>query len=164
MRLRIRVPLRHPFYPDRVPTPARSAKGYCAALSGSFPELAQAAASGVRAGRAIFALQYPDSPFITEYEREVLWQTFQVPVFAMLLDREGRLAAWECEAQDGMHIGGSWHPESIWVYRLLSCAAMLEATPCDCGRPGQRLRPAPRIIVPRPRSQVAAGANAPAML
>ncbi len=164
MRLRIRFPLRHPFYPDRVPTPTRSAQGSCAVLSGSFPELTQAAASGIRVERAVFTLQSPDTPFLTEYERDVLWQTFQVPVFAMLLDNDGRLAAWECEAQDGLHVGGSWHPESIWVYRLLSSAGELESAACDCGRPGQRLRPAPRIVVPRrPRGQVAADAKVPAM-
>ncbi len=162
MRLRIRIPLRHPFYPDWVPTPARSAKDGCAALSGSFPELARAAAAGVRSERAVFALQYPDSPFITDFERDVLWQTFQVPVFAMLLDREGYLAGWDCEAQDGLHVGGAWNAESMWAYRLLSSAAELEQGPCECGRPGPRLRAAPRVIVPRRRVVGATAAAIPA--
>ncbi len=162
MRLRIRIPLRHPYFPDRVPTPARWAQGCCAAISGNFVDLARAAAAGVRAERAVFSLQSPDAPFLTDYEREALWQTFQVPVFAMLLDREGRLAAWECEAQDGLHVGGSWSEESMWAYRLLSSAAELESSPCECGRPGQRLRPAPRIIVPRPPGRALAKAVEPA--
>jgi hypothetical protein len=149
MRLRIRLPLRHPWFPALAPTPVRSAKGICQALSGSFQELARASASGVRAEQAVFTLHNPKNPFLSDYERDLLWQTYQVPVFAMLLDRQGRLAAWECEAQDGMHVGGSWNSECLWVYRLLSSAAEMQSAPCECGRLGQRLRPAPRIIVPR---------------
>ncbi len=155
MRLRIRFPLRHPLFPALAPTPVRSAKGVCSVLSGNFQELARASASGIRAERAIFTLHNPHHPFLTDYERDLLWQTYQVPVFAMLLDRRGRLAAWECEAQNGMHVGGSWNLECLWVYRLLSSAAELESVPCECGRPGQRLRPAPRVIVPRTRTRPA---------
>ncbi len=161
MRLRIRVPLRHPFYPDRVATPARLAKGNCAVLSGTFSELARAAAEGVRAEKAVFALQYPDSPFMSEYERDVLWQTFQVPVHALLLDREGRLAGWECEAQDGFHVGGAWTEEALWAHRLLSTVGALENAACDCGRPGSRLRPTPERIPRRPMGRAVARERMP---
>ncbi len=141
MRLRIRVPLRHPFYPEWVATPARTAVDECAVLSGSLTELLEAAAAGLRVTRAVLVLQSTDRPFLSAHERDALWETFQVPVFALLLDRQGQLAAWECEAQDGMHVGGAWTEEAIWVYRLLTSIAELENAPCECGRPGERLRP-----------------------
>jgi len=49
-----------------------------------------------------------------------------VPVFALLLDRDGRLLAYECEAQSGLHVG----PQAPWSAREL------ESAPCECGRPG----------------------------
>jgi len=76
-----------------------------------------------------FALNYPGFPFLSEIERDQLWQVFQVPVFAVLLDRNGRLLAYECEAQSGLHVG----PQAPWS------AGVLESAPCECGRPGLRL-------------------------
>ena len=139
MRVRIRVPLRHPFHPEWVATTARVAKGRCAVLSGSFAQLVKGAAAGVQAECAVFALEYPDRPFLDQHERDVLWQAFQVPVFALLLDRKGRLTAWECEAQEGLHVGGAWTGEALWVHRLLASGWELDDTPCECGRPGRRL-------------------------
>lgn len=37
-------------------------------------------------------------------DRELLWKLFQVPVFEQYLGFDGRLAAWECEAHDGLHV------------------------------------------------------------
>jgi hypothetical protein len=65
-----------------------------------------------------------------------------VPVFALLLDREGQLAGWECEAQGGLHLGEAWAGETLWACRLLARGGVLESSPCECGRPGQRLRTA----------------------
>ena len=140
MRMRIRVPLRHPVYPDWVATPAREGVEECAVISGTFPELARAATAGAKAKHAVFALQGPDNPFLGDRQRDILWEAFQVPIFALLLDREGRLAGWECEAQDGLHVGGAWVEEEIWVYRLLTSVGELESAPCECGRPGERVR------------------------
>jgi hypothetical protein len=150
MRLRYRVPLRHPFHSDWVATPARAAGERCAVISGGTSELARAAAAGVRAERAVFALQYPDGPFLSEAEREELWQQFQVPVFSVLLDRTGRVTAWECEAQDGLHVGRGWTEDALWVCRLLARGFALDSSPCECGRPGRRLRAASAMpAVPR---------------
>ena len=118
-------------------------------LSGKVEELLEAARSGVRAERAVFALQYPDRPFITEEERDLLWQTFQVPVYAVLLDREGQIAAWECEAQEGLHVGARWSEAALWAQRLLARGASMETNPCECGRPGSRIRTSGLDAIPR---------------
>jgi hypothetical protein len=86
----------------------------------------------------IFALHYPGFPFLSETERDQLWQMFQVPVLAVLLDRHGRLLAYECEAQSGLHVG----PQALWS------ADRLESAPCECGRPGLRLVLAAQTAVP----------------
>ena len=150
MRLKILFPLRHPLYPDWVMTPARAARGRTTALSGTYRELVRAASSGVSAGRAVFVMHSPDTPLLSDADRDVLWNAFQVPVFACLLDAEGRLVGYECEAQDGLHIGtacpdGShkmriFHEDSILGYRIPLDQTVLETSPCECGRPGHRLR------------------------
>jgi len=130
MRLRLlRSAIRHPFYPSLAVTLAVECKGPCASPSGTLRELTRAATAGARARRMIFALNYPGFPFLSEIERDQLWQVFQVPVFAVLLDRNGRLLAYECEAQSGLHVG----PQAPWS------AGVLESAPCECGRPGLRL-------------------------
>jgi len=148
MRLRYRVALRHPFHPEWEATPARLARGTCRVLSGGVSELA-AAREGVRPERAVFALQHPDEPFITKAERDLLWEKFEVPVYAMLLDRAGQLAGWECEAQDGLHLGSGWVDDALWAHRLLARGAALETNPCECGRPGRRLRTSGMDAIPR---------------
>src|SRR5271157_250641 len=130
MRLRLlRSPIRHPFYPGLPVTLAVECKGPCAGLSGTLRELTRAASAGARARRMILALHYPGFPFLSETQRDQLWQVFQVPVFAVLLDRNGRLLAYECEAHSGLHVG----PQAPWS------AGVLESAPCECGRPGSRL-------------------------
>ena len=86
-----------------------------------------AADFGATAECAVFVLQYPDHPFLSRSDRDALWEKFQVPVFALLLDRQGRLTAWECEAQEGLHVGGAWTGEALWVYRLLASGPSLPA-------------------------------------
>ena len=131
MRLRLlRSPIRHPFYPGLAVTLAVECKGPCAGLSGTFRDLTRAAAAGARARRMIFALHYPGTPFLSETERDELWQVFHVPVLAVLLDRDGHLMAYECEAQSGLHV----ESQAPWS------AGVLQSAPCECGRPGLRLK------------------------
>jgi hypothetical protein len=135
MRLRLlRSPIRHPFYPGLPVTLAVECKGPCAGLSGTLRDLIRAAGAGARARRMILALNYPGSPFLSETDRDELWQVFQVPVLAVLMDRSGRLLAYECEAQSGLHVG----PQVPWS------EGVLESAPCECGRPGLRLMLAAR--------------------
>jgi len=156
MRLKIRFPLRHPLYPDWTVTPARVARGHYDAVSGTYFELVRAASAGVTAERAIFVMHLPDTPFFSDSDRDVLWEAFQVPVFACLLDGDGRLVGYECEAQDGLHVGTAcpddsqklviFSEDSILGYRIPLDQTVLEKSPCECGRPGHRLR----FTAPRP--------------
>jgi len=109
--------IRHPFFPDLAAEPASAARGRSKALAGTFAELAGAAARGVEARRAVFVLTRESEP-LSAGERDELWRLFQVPVYA-LLECGGRIAAWECEAQNGLHVsdGGG-------------------VSACACGRPG----------------------------
>jgi hypothetical protein len=167
MRLKIRFPLRHPFFSDWKVTPVRTALGPCTAISGNFWELLEGAAAGVTARRAVFTMLYSDTPYLSDADRQMLWEAFQVPVFGCLLDGDGRLVAYECEAQDGLHVAvdcsgetGICGEDSILGYQVPLKYARVEKAPCDCGRPGQRLRfqeirlaaPFTRMIpAPKPR-------------
>jgi hypothetical protein len=124
MSLWFRPRVRHPFYPRLFTTPAVEAQGRVIALSGSFPELEQAAAAGASAQRALLVLNRWNGASLTDAERDRLWTLFQVPAYAMLIDSDGRLVGFECEAQNGFHVPGKPAPDSPL---------------CECGRPGQML-------------------------
>ncbi len=113
--------IRHPFYPKLIATPAAEANGRVAALSGTFRELERAAATGAWVKRVLFVRDNYYSAPLTDDQRDRLWSLFQVPTYAMLLDGNGRLVAFECEAQDGFHAPGKAAPDSPL---------------CACGRPG----------------------------
>ena len=117
--------IRHPFFPELAAVPAAEASGRSTALAGTFGELARAAARGVRVRRAVYVLTYTD-PFLSDGERDELWNMFQVPVYALLMDHGGRMLAWECEAQNGLH-------------REAGRGFAVERSLCSCGRPGARL-------------------------
>jgi hypothetical protein len=116
--------IRHPFFPALAAEPAASARGRSIALAGTFQELARAAAKGAEARRAVYVLTSEGEP-LSGGERDELWRLFQVPVYALLTDCDGSLVAWECEAQNGLHLAESG-----------------EKGACACGRPGARLMPA----------------------
>jgi len=124
MSLWFRPRVRHPFYPRLFTTPAVEAQGRVIALSGSFPELEQAAAAGASAQRALLVLNRWNGASLTHAQRDRLWTLFQVPAYAMLIDSDGRLVGFECEAQNGFHVPGKPAPDSPL---------------CECGRPGQLL-------------------------
>lgn len=126
MRLWFRPRIKHPFYPGLSATPAAEAHGRVIALSGAFLELEQAAVAGASAQRALFVINRWDSASLTNAQRDRLWLLFQVPVYAMLVDGNGGLVGFECEAQNGFHVPGNTTPDSPL---------------CECGRPG-RLLPA----------------------
>jgi hypothetical protein len=127
--------VRHPFYRSVKPTPAASVKSDAPAqaLYGAVEELAGAAVAGIRVERAVFPVRTLAEPFLSESDRDALWDMFQVPVYALLLDGNGSVIAFECEAQDGLHLKDG-------------CAGVLfgriELKQCECGRPGPRLMPA----------------------
>ena len=120
---------RHPLFPHLAPVSARRAQGVCTALAGTFAELTEAARNGVLTRRAVFVLHSGVAPFLGRAERDALWRRFQVPVFAMLLDTAGRLVGYECEVQNGLHLR----------HAFAAAAGVAVSTPCECGRPGNRL-------------------------
>jgi hypothetical protein len=132
MHVGFRSSIRHPLYPGFPAVPAAGASGRCATLAGTFEELAHAARAGARAERAVFVLNRAGAPFLAERERDQLWEMFGTPTFALLLDGDNRVVAYECELQRGLHIAAGPAP-----------AGELETEPCECGRPGPRLFIAP---------------------
>jgi hypothetical protein len=123
---RLRSPLRHPFYPELPATHALTAKGRHTALAGSYHELAQAATRGARASHAVFVLQAEDGPPAALWQRDRLWEWFRVPSYILVLDERGRPKAYECEAQEGLHVAAA------------TGSAELDTSLCPCGRPGPR--------------------------
>jgi hypothetical protein len=130
MSLWFRPRMRHPLYPGLVPVTAAEAVGRCPALYGTFEELLRAAAAGVQPRRAVFVERHPANPFLSPGERDELWDCFGVPVLTVLVDHEGKLLGYECEAQEGMHLNARLQPGP---------RHHVERAPCDCGRPGNRL-------------------------
>lgn len=133
MRNLFRRRIRHPFYPALKPAPAAAVKSTSASLYGGFADLAAAAASGIRVERAVFPLVAPTTPFLDPGDRDELWSKFRVPVYALLVDGGDDVIGYECEAQSGLHL------REDYAARLLF--GRVDATLCECGRPGPRLVP-----------------------
>lgn len=102
--------------------------------------------------RAILAATPCGAPPIDDVLRVVLWQTFGVPVYELLISADGRLLGTDCEAQEGWHLEPGF--QAFFAGRELvittdgepaihtSLAAQLSHQPCACGRAGSLiLRP-----------------------
>jgi hypothetical protein len=133
MRLGFRRRIRHPLYPALKAAPAAEAEALSAALTGTYMELVRAASMGVRAARAVFPVQSLASPFLTEEQRETLWEMFEVPALAMLVDHHGSVIGHECELQEGFHLAEGSESGLL--------CGRVETSLCECGRPGSRLLP-----------------------
>jgi hypothetical protein len=119
-------------------TPARTCgHRHAAALAGTYAELEQAAKVGATVERALYVLIDAPGPYLTDLQRDELWELFGVPVFAMLCETGGHLLGWECEAHAGFH-----RPEKM--ENRPAVPGTLVRAPCECGRPGIR------ILVPQP--------------
>lgn len=126
---RLRSRLRHPFYPTLpVTQAAAAAEARHTVLAGNFEELATAAARGVQVTHAVFLVQDEAAALDDRDQRDALWIWFQVPSFRVVLDSRGRPTAYECEAQEGLHVAAPL-PSADYDTAL-----------CPCGRPGPRLR------------------------
>jgi len=140
--------IRHPFFADWVATPAVETQdpGKYTALSGTVSQLMEAAALGVRAARAVYVVRSIQHPFMADSERETVWRAFQVPVFTVLLGERGKALAFECEAQQGLHVAVNCLAGSGWTAFFeegerptTTVAAPVDSTLCECGRTGHRL-------------------------
>ena len=96
--------LRHPFLRGVPLTPAAKARVTNASLYGTFLELVRAADAGAQVRRAIFVTHRQDDPLLSEEDRDLLWDLFEVPVYAIVLDRHRRILAYECEIHNGLHV------------------------------------------------------------
>jgi len=116
--------IRHPFFPCIAAAPAAKARGRPAALAGTFGELARAGARGVGPRRAVYVLTRGNES-LSDGERDELWRLFQVPIYALVVKPGGGVVAWECEAQNGLHVAEGGNERA-----------------CACGRPGAKLETA----------------------
>ena len=131
--------MRHPFYPSLKLASAVTPDSGTPALYGEFEQLLDAARSGIRVDRAVFAFRRGARPFLTEPERDALWDRYQVPVYTLLLGRDGDPIAYECEAQDGLHLRDDYSGAHLFGH--------VESRPCECGRPGRRLMPPAEAVL-----------------
>ena len=120
------------------PSPAAAAPPKSAALYGAFEDLSVASELGLRVSRAVFPLRRPANPFLTETQRDALWNMFQVPIYALLVDVRGNVVGYECETQDGMHLRADYAAGLLF--------GNVEWKLCECGRPGPRLMPPQQAI------------------
>jgi hypothetical protein len=99
--------------------------------------------------RVVFVLtQCGDKP-LYDTLRVVLWQTFGVPVYELLVGTGGVLLACECEAQEGWHAQpyasfsvshGELLVDALRQKRLRTgMLGYIETAVCACGRPGMRV-------------------------
>ena len=94
-----------------------------AVLAGSFEQLC-ALPTGAEASHAVVIFTPEGAMCASEEDRDALWSRFHVPVFEQVLTPDGRLAAWECEAHDGLHIadGADAAPGRKWNSRCADAA------------------------------------------
>lgn len=153
--------IRHPFFPDWVATPVieTEAPRKCTALSGTVSQLLEAAATGVQAARAVYVVRSVQHPFLLDSEREAVWRAFQAPVYTVLLGARGKTLAFECEAQEGLHMTVNCLAGSRWVAFFedgerptCTVTAEVDSELCECGRPGHRLVD-PRRVLARSRGR-----------
>jgi hypothetical protein len=99
--------------------------------------------------RVVFVLtQCGDRP-VSDGLRLVLWQTFGVPVYELLVSTGGMLLACECEAQEGWHAQpyasffvshGEVLVDALRHKRLRTgLLGYVETAVCSCGRSGMRV-------------------------
>ncbi len=63
-------------------------------------------------------------PCLHDESRNELWNAYQLPIFEQVIGDTGRVAAWECEAHEGLHlIAGT----------QVAPGCTLETKVCNCG-------------------------------
>jgi hypothetical protein len=97
------------------------------AIAGTLAQLLLAAQSGLQLSHAVIVLNYSALPGVPQHDREILWDSFGVPVFEQWLRPNNELLAAECEAHDGLHLVA---PNVDYP---------LEHQPCACGSGALRL-------------------------
>lgn len=159
-------------------------------LAGTLPQLLYLATLA-QTGAMVFStvrhslvvLQPVGDLWIEPWEREELWQAFQVPLYEVMLDPRGRTLAAECEVHDGLHMGEgqTWltGPGARLWYALdrgirlrpgdvrdTGLIGQLDVRPCACGSVMPRVHvlaaaPPPAAVQPWPLAEPAPGAWPP---
>lgn len=99
--------------------------------------------------RAIYVVTGCHDMPLRDTSRVVLWQTFGVPIYEVLLAGDGLPVAAECDAHEGWHTAEGvtfWaQDEELWFQRKRTAAqgtgltGNLENGACPCGVTGQRV-------------------------
>lgn len=119
--LRLRRPARHLEVEDH----QRLLEFAPAAVAGSLDQLRTVGERGLTLTHAVVVFTAAGAESLCDADRDWLWNTFRVPVFEQVLDPDGTLIAYECEAHSGLH----------WI-----AAAAQESMKCGCGAPGLHSR------------------------
>jgi hypothetical protein len=99
---------------------------------------------------ALVALTRYGAKPLSDRLRVTLWQAFGVPIFELYLGLDDALLAAECEAHEGWHLAHGVEFQLLNERELIldgagnnglrtGLSAVLDPTPCPCGRPTTRL-------------------------
>ena len=99
-----------------------------AAIAAPFDVLVQLADAGVTITHAVIPLAWDPSTFLTEEQRETLWQAFGAPIFEQYLGANNVLLASECEAHSSLHVTPAY-------------TGPVSRCKCPCGSNVRRLPP-----------------------
>jgi len=80
---------------------------------------------------ALIVLHPMNHPRLREVDRDWLWRVFGLPVFEQVIGPRGLVLATECEAHDGLHVESASGD-------LMLRDAVLNSSPCPCGRSSPR--------------------------
>ena len=73
------------------------------------------------------------SPFLSESQRDTLWDRFEVPIYALLVDAAATWSGTNARRRTGCTFGEE--------YAAGLLPGEVESKLCECGRPGPRLMP-----------------------
>lgn len=118
--------------------------------------------------RVVFVSTECGEKAVSDTLRVVLWQTFGVPVYELLVGPEGMLLAYECQAQEGWHAQpyanfsvshGEVVIDALHQKRLRTgLLGYIETATCACGCPGMRVMHIQAHGSKEPRHELAATA------
>jgi len=117
---------------------------------------------------AVFILTSCGEVPVNDVFRVLLWQSFGVPVYELLVTEDGELLGADCEAQDGWHLQSGVEPALFSreldlrtpAGRLVHTGftAEISSRLCPCGRPTPRVVNAERLRRSAPVRRLAATA------
>ena len=119
-----------------------AARGFApAAIAASKGQLARLASLDDKPHltHAVIRIARPGERWLSETERDLLWDAFQVPIFEQVVDTMGHVLAQDCEAHDGLHIASM-----VFSKHLTARGHYIENELCGCGRKSLRLKQSPQ--------------------